>query len=389
MKVKIYNIGWIFSILFVILLTSCMSTSQFEDYANVRNLTFKENGKDLRDSTFFKSRTVIPLETNDLALIGHIDRIYMADNRYFILDQNFRNILIYDKDGKYVNSIKKVGQGPKEYVDLGDICIDRVNKELLVLCTRPSKVQFYNYQGKFLREKSLENKYYSQFTTDGKYLYFLDDARINQNKVIAIYDRKLNHQTDVLEYGKTFKTDEPGTVYKFGKGNTMTQDSTIHFVLDYDNIVYEAKNGEVYPKYRLDFKQHTLPENLLDGQIKSFKFLDVCRDKQYVISVKEVIENSKNLLFTTNLGLFRCDKQSGEIIGHSFLLDSTLGIGSSDILVVGNSNKVAVVWPVARLKNMFKTELKNLQDASVKEDFLKKLSKMDEENNSILFVYEL
>ena len=162
-----------------------------------------------------------------------------------------------------------------------------------------------------------------------------------------------------MEHGKVFENNELGTVTLFGHGNSMTQDSSIHIVRGFDNTIYEAKYGKVYPKYKLDFKECTLPESLLESKMKPFEFLDLCREKHYVVSLEEVIENSRRVLFTTNIGLFVCDKQSGEMTRHLFLLDSTVDVGSSNVQVIGNTNKIVVAWPVARLKNMMDVSLEH------------------------------
>lgn len=372
---------------FVLCFILCISCKNSRVENNARILTFKEAGGVLNDTSFFKYKKILPLETNNQALIGQISRIYMAEDALFILDKNFRSVVIYDNNGRYVNSIQNIGAGPKEYIDLGDICVDNTNKELVVLCTRPSKVQFYSYQGKFLREKSLGDQYYTRLTTDGEYFYFQDDVNVNKKQEIAIYDRQLNHKSDMLEHGKEFENNDLGTVALFGQGNSMTQDSSIHIVRGFDNIIYEAKDGEIYSKYQLDFKERTLPENLLASKMKPFEFLDLCRKKQYVISLKEILENSDFLFFTTNIGLFVCDKQSGEMMQYLFLSDSMLGIGSSNIQVIGNTNKIAVVWPVARLKNMMKTTLEHSSKENLNMEFIDELNAMDDENNAILFIY--
>lgn len=379
------------SLLFILCLISfwgCKNPKPENDVDDVKIFTFKGAGGALKDTSFFQSKRILPLETNNLALIGQIGRIYMAEDTLFVFDSSFQSIIIYDKNGRYVNSIQNVGAGPKEYIDLGDICVDNKNRELIVLCTRPSKVQFYTYQGKFLREKSLGDQYYTYLGTDGQYLYLQDNTNVNKKKEMAVYDRQLNYKADVLEHGKAFENGDPNTVTFFGQGNSMTQDSSIHIVREFDNTIHEAKNGKIYPKYRLDFKQCMLPEDLLNSKMRSFEFLDLCREKHYVISLKEVMENSGFLLFTTNIGLFVCDKQSGEMTRHLFLLDSTLDVGSSNVQVIGNTNKIAVVWPVARLKNMMDVNLEHSSKDNLKMEFINKLNAMDNENNPILFIYE-
>ena len=196
------------------ILFTCYKNSNARDHniPDVKTFTFKEAGGVLEDTVFFKSKKIIPLETNDLALIGQIDRICMAEDTLFVLDQQSNSVIVYDKDGKYINRIRNVGKGPKEYINIGDISVDNLNKELVVLCAHPSKVQFYSYQGKFLREESLGERYYSHLGTDGRYIYFHDNTNVNKKKEVAVYDRQLNHKADVLEHGKVFENNELGTV---------------------------------------------------------------------------------------------------------------------------------------------------------------------------------
>lgn len=367
----------------------CCKQGGIEENGEVKTLTFKEKRGVLKDTAFFKTRVMLPLETNNAALIGEISRIYMADDTLFILDDNFKNIIIYNKEGKYINSIQNVGAGPKEYIDLGDICVDNFNRELVVLCTRPSKLQFYSYQGEFLREKYLGDNYYSHLGVEQDFIYLHDDTGINKAKEISIYDRDVNFLKHALERGNVFENGEGNTVSHFGQGHTMTQDSSIHIVREFDNMVYEAKGGKVYPKYRLDFQEYTLPPKMLESRMKPFEFLEFCREKQYVISLKEVMENSKFLLFTTNLGIFIGDKESGEMVKYAFLEDAVSGMGSSDIQIIGNTHKLVTIWQASKLKQMVERRLENPNVDENDVDFLKTISAMDEEANAILFIYDL
>lgn len=374
--------------IFILTFTCCKKAQNDEGYSGVKTITYGDTQGALKDTTFFKSKVIIPLETNNLALIGEISRIFTADDTLFVLDTNFQSIIIFNKNGEYINSIQNIGGGPKEYIDLADICVDNKNKELIVLCTRPSKLQFYSYQGQFLREHDLGDNYYSNLGTDGKFIYLHDNSNINQGRAISIYDRQLNHMENTLNHGKNYKTNEYGTVNHFGKGKNMTQDSSIHIVREFDNIIYEAKDSKVYPKYRLNFEEHSLPKDLLNKQMQPFEFLDLCSEKQYIISVKDVVENPSHLLFSTNIGIFVCDKQKGEMKRYSFILDTESGTGKGDYQVVGNSNQIAIVWSVSLLKKILENSLSNLDETNCKKEFLKKLKAMDDEANPILFIYD-
>ena len=143
----------------------------------------------------------------------------------------------------------------------------------------------------------------------------------------------------------------------------------------------------MYPKYQLDFKEHSLPKELLNSKMKPFDFLDFCKKKQYVISLKEIVEVGGKILFVTNIGIFICDKQSGDMIQYTFMLDTMSGMGSSDIQVIGNTNKIAMIWSVNSLKRMTEMVAK-YSNSKINLDFIKRINAMDEEDNPVLFIYE-
>jgi hypothetical protein len=66
----------------------------------------------ITDSTF----QIIPLETNENCLISQINKIEIRNNYIYIKDDLAKSVFIYDIDGKFINKINAVGQGPGEYV---------------------------------------------------------------------------------------------------------------------------------------------------------------------------------------------------------------------------------------------------------------------------------
>lgn len=68
----------------------------------------------------------IPLETTPSSLIASIDKfLYNDTGLLYILDKEQGSILIFNKEGKFVSSIKKSGEGPGEYVKLIDMDVDK------------------------------------------------------------------------------------------------------------------------------------------------------------------------------------------------------------------------------------------------------------------------
>ena len=63
----------------------------------------------------------IPLETNDDILFGDSYTAHYVNNQLYI--STSQKVLVFDKKGKFVYGIDKVGQGPGEYTSIWDIDI--------------------------------------------------------------------------------------------------------------------------------------------------------------------------------------------------------------------------------------------------------------------------
>lgn len=58
----------------------------------------------------------VPLETTDSSLVSSVASLQIMDDRFYMLDGTYASILIFDKQGRYINGIYGQGKGPKEYI---------------------------------------------------------------------------------------------------------------------------------------------------------------------------------------------------------------------------------------------------------------------------------
>jgi hypothetical protein len=84
-------------------------------------------------SIFEKARAII-LEETDYSLIGSIDKLQIFSNYIFVLDGSIaRKMFIFNrKDGRYLRHIGSFGQGPGEYLEVRDFCIDTVKRDIYI-----------------------------------------------------------------------------------------------------------------------------------------------------------------------------------------------------------------------------------------------------------------
>ena len=89
------------------ILAACSSQTK-ETKNNVLKASLKETEVSLKD--LFSRIEVIPLETNDTALMDHVHRIRKVNNKYYILNEDYPgfqyiNILVYDAEGNFLQDV--------------------------------------------------------------------------------------------------------------------------------------------------------------------------------------------------------------------------------------------------------------------------------------------
>lgn len=95
---------------------------------------------------------VLPLETTDSCLIGGVDVIKKRMGRYYV--QSGRKALhVFGEDGRFIQKIGNIGEGPGEYSILSDFEVDDQYVYLLSLY----KVYVYSLDGVFQKEIPLES----------------------------------------------------------------------------------------------------------------------------------------------------------------------------------------------------------------------------------------
>jgi hypothetical protein len=91
---------------------SCSKVAEEKNH-QVLHVSLKETKTSLFD--LFDKVELIPLETNNESLIKVIDKVRFYDNKYYVLDQQLAALFIFGENGKYIDKIHRIGNGPGEY----------------------------------------------------------------------------------------------------------------------------------------------------------------------------------------------------------------------------------------------------------------------------------
>ena len=169
-----------FTIAFIGVVGCGLNVQKTENKMNV--LSLSEMQLTLIDTFFFQSTMVIPLETNDSTLIQNINRICLSNDTLFVLDSKLGKVVMFDMEGRCVGKIHNIGNGPREYIQISDICIHPLKKMIALLCSQPYKIMYYTYLGEFIEEVTYSD-FYSEFFIQGGTLYCYDSGVMGKKKL--------------------------------------------------------------------------------------------------------------------------------------------------------------------------------------------------------------
>lgn len=90
----------------------------------------------------------VELETTDNSLVGYIEKIVVNDSLIYIKSDGYLHL--FDRSGKFRNSIGQVGQGPKDVISIFDFAVDAKTQHVYILDLQGQKINVYKNDNTFL-----------------------------------------------------------------------------------------------------------------------------------------------------------------------------------------------------------------------------------------------
>lgn len=223
---------------------------------------FDEN-QILKFSDIFQSVEFVKLETNDTSLIGRIDKILVADNKYIILDASIaKKVFVFDSNGKFLNLLGKIGAGPGEYDSPDDIAYNKQKGEVLVWSNNDKKIITYKLDGQYVSEFRTNWWISSLAVVDSEaYALYLnnitqDNGKTNDYDVVIV-----NNEGEIINQfipsKKELKSFSPSTKKAFSSYN-----GKILFSPQYSKRTYEINKDSINLTHYVDFMEYTIPSSL-------------------------------------------------------------------------------------------------------------------------------
>lgn len=280
-----------------LLLTSILLTAISCSNNEVQEIkTIKYPGNSGSAKIFYekiKKIKLIPLETKDSSLLGDKIEMEVTPDYFFLTDQSAKKqVLKFDRNGKYTLSIGTVGNGPGEYIE---ILSANVYKDSVYIFAPPAaSINVYDLNGNFGVTYKFED-YISQ-------AYKLSDVFINyigygKNLPYRLVTHKNGNQSEFMKHTSQIIALEDSTpnFYKLSDDKLIIRELFSNKIYEYNQV-----DNQVNPYLVFDFGSLSLPENFFD--------MEFMESGEYLMSndfmaIKRYLENNRNGLKITEFDL--------------------------------------------------------------------------------------
>ena len=279
-------------LLLFLLFVNCNNTSSKDDESNILTLEFPENSNNNLISENLSLSNIVVLETVDASLVKHIKRIIKHDDKLIVLNSGIE-VLIFNKEGKFINKINKKGNGPKEYTNIVDIALDE-NNENIIIYSDNFKLLVYDLMGSYVSHVNTitTDKIYERIIYNKDLLYFFNPLNRKDENLIEVFDLKNN------EYKENMFSDKSIDFMLRPMGVSIVKSKAIWYVVPLSS---QLSNISQQKKYRIDIDNFGVPQNIIDLQYKDQKkFMNEIYGKKLCFGLSSIRETEQSIYFKSN-----------------------------------------------------------------------------------------
>lgn len=217
-------------------------------------------------SEFFSDYLIIPLETNNESLIGHINEVKLSNDTFFIFDKSLKTIFLFSKNGKYLSKICKLGKGPGEYLNPVNFELNTRKREITIFDWNSQKLIKYNYRGDFISEISIGNRYYDFVEYSNSYFFFINTSINRENSPVYM----LNHYNST---GKLISKNFSSYDYSYGfrnrevnsNGYFYSDNDKLIFSMPFSDTIYTINDRGVFPYIILNTEKYKITKEEIES----------------------------------------------------------------------------------------------------------------------------
>lgn len=342
------------------------------------------------DTEFFSSTDIVPLETNDKSLLADVSKIMFEDDFMAIADYRGNQICLFDYEGRHIRTIRHIGRGPKEYISMFKVSLDKENKRFIVFDDKTAKLKFYDYDGEWAGEKEYKLLAQDMTMADGK-LYLVNSAALNNKNYATLLPLDEDSQPIPI-----FKFTRPQDCSLYSVGSKISNcGQNVLMSQRFDYTIYEIIGDKVTPKYTVDFGTENDCTNIVNEMNSEQLRETLLKNRNYVYMITDMLETDRLLIFKTNLsGTMVYDKQSGQTRYCATICAKGIPVSTSVTATTeNNTDKVVSILEADHLlmfsQRLSENKNRDKNKDEMREDFLKIIDNITEDTNPVLLIHHI
>lgn len=330
MKICIYSL-----IIGLFFLSCTMNRSDNEsDEISIINISCEKN-QILNLSEFADSIEIIPLETRDDNLIGWIPRIIATTDKYYIssaIGYNYRKLLVFDKQGKFIQQIGKQGQGPQEYIEMKDFTL--LNDSIIMMSEVYNMIS-YSLNGDFLKKVKQEETPLEIYSLKGNVFTNTFLPSKCNNHLLRVLDDEGKFTSYALRLSP-LEAHVCGNIV--GDAGFTSDKDHIFYTYPYSPIIYKLniETLDYKPAYRIDYGNRNVSWKIFE-EYDSREWQDRLRMGNDYMAVNGILDMGNKMVINSADGdyLFYFSiysKETGKVLCGQIIRD--------DLFFKGNQMKL-------------------------------------------------
>ncbi|MDD4000914.1 MAG: 6-bladed beta-propeller [Bacilli bacterium] len=234
-------------------------------------------------SSLIESYNITQLETSSDCLIGRISKVVKVSNLFFIKTSG-SELLVFDREGKYLRQIGNKGKGPGEYVQIADFSVSEDGS--VVAISSYKDILFYRVdEGHFIKKQSLDYFVNSLCYLPNEELL----VQVTQaNFLIAHVDTEGNIINSFGSMNRVLELEQPFEFVKLDDSNFMYRIGETSDYYLYNYREKSIKKSEIIRGKNI-LKEQKLQEELVAAGPDGYRFIGDFLRNQYCIKYIKIL----------------------------------------------------------------------------------------------------
>src|SRR5690554_431203 len=215
--------------------------------------------------SLFESIDIIPLETTEKSLISNAKKIIIYNDKKIYIQDFINSLYVFDINGKFIQKIRKQGQGPKEYIQLAGFDVDN-HGNIYILDYH--KILKFDPDGNFEFSKNL-NFSTKKFQCWPEQLLVANDGYFIWSGSLGIKENKDNRHFAMYYITNDYKMDKGFFPIKHKLMSSLCRFRRYDNLYNIDptfgnDTIFSIIEDEVVPRYYINFGKRALKKKIPD-----------------------------------------------------------------------------------------------------------------------------